>query len=236
MQIFKQAVKQVTPQFLLNSWRLWKVKKTYKELVGKSTEEVFTSIFNSNFWSNPETISGPGSSEGETKQIRSILPDLIRELDINLILDAPCGDFHWMRLIDLGDCEYIGGDIVKELIKLNQTKYGNSKRNFIHCDITKNELPCADLIICRDCLFHLSFEDILAAIKQFKSSKSKYFLTTTHPETRENIPMVTGGYRSINMCLEPFNFPTPLKMIYERRNAGFADTDKCLALWKLSDL
>ena len=236
MHILKQVAKRVVGQSLLNQWRLWKTKKNYKHLVGKSSEEVFTSFYEKNSWRGLESKSGPGSSDFETKQIRRVLPDLIRELNVNVLLDVPCGDFNWMQFIDLGDCDYIGGDIVKELITINQNKYESPKRKFFHCDLTKDELPSADLILCRDCLFHLSFEDIFAALENFKASKSKYLLTTTHPDTRENFPIVTGGYRSLNMCLEPFNFPTPLKLIYERRDAGFADTDKCLGLWKLSDL
>jgi hypothetical protein len=236
MDTFKQAIKRLVGQSLLNKWRLWKVKKVYKDLVGKSSEEIFTSFYEKNHWRDEQSKSGPGSSDFETKHIRAILPSLIQELNVNVLLDVPCGDFNWMKFIDLGNCDYIGADIVKELITINQNKYGNPKRKFFSCDLTKDELPYADLILCRDCFFHLSFEDIFAAIENLKASKSKYLLTTTHPDTRENFPIVTGGYRSLNMCLEPFNFPTPLKLIYERRDAGFADTDKCIGLWKLSDL
>ncbi|MBE9035691.1 class I SAM-dependent methyltransferase [aff. Roholtiella sp. LEGE 12411] len=236
MQTLKRSVKQLLGQSLVNNFRLWRQKQTHKELVGKSSKEIFTSFYEKDHWGDRESKSGPGSSEFETRQIRRILPELIQELNINVLLDVPCGDFNWMKSIDLGNCNYIGGDIVKELIKNNQNQFESSKRVFFECDITKDELPNADLILCRDCLFHLSFEDIFAAIGNFKTSKSKYLLTTTHPDTVENFPILTGGYRGLNMCLEPFNFPTPLKLIYERRDAGFADIDKCLGLWKLSDL
>lgn len=216
--------------------RIWRQKQTCKELVGKSSKEIFTSFYKNDYWGDKESKSGPGSSEFETKQICQILPELIRELHINTLLDVPCGDFNWMQSIDLENCSYVGGDIVKELIENNQNKYENSKRVFFECDITKDELPYADLILCRDCFFHLSFEDIFSALKNFKLSKSMYLLTTTHSDTRENYPTITGGYRSLNMCLNPFNFPKPLKLIYERRDAGFADTDKCLGLWKVSDI
>ena len=39
------------------------------------------------------------------------------------MLDIPCGDFYWMKEVDLKDIEYIGADIVDELIKKNNDKF-----------------------------------------------------------------------------------------------------------------
>ena len=36
----------------------------------------------------------------------------MRELALTLVLDVPCGDFAWMRHVDLGDAAYVGADIV----------------------------------------------------------------------------------------------------------------------------
>lgn len=43
MRSIKSAAKRVLSQSLLEQLRLWKVKQQYKELVGKSAEEVWLS-------------------------------------------------------------------------------------------------------------------------------------------------------------------------------------------------
>jgi hypothetical protein len=39
------------------------------------------------------------------------------------LLDIPCGDFNWMKLLNLG-VDYIGADIVGELIAENRRRFG----------------------------------------------------------------------------------------------------------------
>ena len=68
----------------------------------ESMQQVFTSVFDRNFWADPEgeTFSGPGSSLKQTATMRSKLPTLFQELGINSILDAACGDLNWMKELD----------------------------------------------------------------------------------------------------------------------------------------
>jgi hypothetical protein len=42
----------------------------------------------------PETRCGAGSKMENTAQARAILPQVIAELKIKSLLDAPCGDFN----------------------------------------------------------------------------------------------------------------------------------------------
>lgn len=44
---------------------------------------------------------------------------------------------------------------------------GDSDARLFFADITKNPLPKVDLIVCRDCLIHLSVEDARMASKIF---------------------------------------------------------------------
>lgn len=104
-------------------------------------------------------------------------------------------------------------------------------------DISKDGLPKADMILCRDCLVHFSFEDILSAIRNFKRSGSQYILTTTFSERLSNIDINTGGWRTLNLQLPPFNFPRPIKLINEKCDeAGGIYLDKSLGLWRLEDI
>ncbi len=202
-----------------------------RALTAPSLETVFTEIYHNNSWSDPESVSGRGSTLTRTAVITTSLPPLLRELQAKTLLDAACGDFNWMQHASLGDIKYIGADIVPELIERNRGRYANAQKTFLTLDISKNRLPPADVILCRDCLIHLSFERIKRTISNFKKSAARYLLCTTHTKITENIDCPDGGWRSINLEIEPFNFPKPAHVIVEDEDAG-----KCLGVWRLEDL
>ena len=153
------------------------------------------------------------------------------------MLDIPCGDFNWMKNIELNLLEYIGADIVKEIVRLNNEKYSNDKRRFVCLDIIKDNLPRADMVFCRDCLVHLSNDNVLKSIENIKRSNSKYLLTTTFTECEINEDIVTGDWRIINLLKEPLNFPNPILLINEDCTEGNGTySDKSLGLWRISDL
>lgn len=199
-------------------------------------ESVFSKVYRNNEWWEGESKSGPGSGMTQTRRLREELPLLVKELSVRTFLDAPCGDFYWMKEVAL-DVEYIGGDIVKQLIKDNRKKFKSRNRKFIVLDITKDQIPKVDLIFCRDGLVHLSFEEIWRALRNFKRSGSTYLLTTTFTAWEASIDIPTGMHRPLNLQLPPFNFPEPLKIINEgctEQEGKFAD--KSQGLWKISEL
>lgn len=203
-----------------------------------NTEQIFTHIFNHHGFGPSESVSGPGSNLHQTQEIRLALPKLIQEYRISSILDAPCGDFYWMRFVNLNTCKYIGVDIVKNLIEDNRKKYQSAMRAFVQIDIAAGKLPKVDLIICRDLLVHLPFTDIVKVIRNFKSSGSTYLLTTTFTGIqRNNIDISTGSWRPLNLELKPINLPRPICLINEKcteQNGLFSD--KCLGLWRLDQI
>src|ERR1700730_4224166 len=141
------------------------------------TEVIFTHIYHTNFWGDPDSHSGSGSNLVQTKIIRQELPKLFRKYDIESILDAPCGDFYWMKEVDLSMLKYyIGIDIVQEIIQYNKKTFENSTRKFFYKNIITDSLPKADLIFCRDCMMHLTNQNIRQVLKNFKSSGAKYLL------------------------------------------------------------
>jgi hypothetical protein len=183
-------------------------------------------------------LSGVGSTLEQTKKVREEIPRILKDLKLTSLLDAPCGDFTWMREIDLGDIYYIGADIVNELIKKNIINCSGENKSFIVADIVKDDLPKADMILCRDCFVHLSNKDIIRALRNFKRSQSSYLLTTTFYKVTNNKDLVSGrGWRPVNLNIPPFDFPSPLKLIIEECTE-FNGTyyDKSLGLWKLSDI
>jgi len=172
---------------------------------------LFTDYYRNNFWGNPESVSGAGSTLHYTENIRKEIPILVERLKIKKFLDAPCGDFNWFQAVKRPKgMEYIGGDIVDEMIARNQSMYGDAFTRFISLDIIKDPLPVADLWMCRDCLFHFSYENIFKTLANFLHSDIQYLFTSIHTECTVNADIVTGAARQLNLELSPFNLCKPV--------------------------
>jgi hypothetical protein len=183
-----------------------------KVIRNNNIEDKFTWIYYSNFWSNGESLSGAGSTIKSTQNIRQRLPELIVKFNIKTVFDAPCGDLNWMKLLlPTLNVNYIGADIVAPLVdKLNES-YGDESTKFVKINLITDLFPSADLMICRDCLFHLSYDDIHNVLTNFLKSDIKYLLTTTYLNEYKfkNRNIISGDFRVIDLFLEPFSFSTP---------------------------
>ncbi|QMS86386.1 class I SAM-dependent methyltransferase (plasmid) [Nostoc edaphicum CCNP1411] len=199
--------------------------------------DTFRHIFQTNHWRGANSISGEGASRRQTQQIEAQLPALLKTLQVEVLLDLPCGDFSWMQFIDLPISSYIGADIVPELITENQKRYGSKKCQFLTLNLTSDPLPRANILLCRDCFVHLSIADIFLALDNIKSSQIGYLLTTTFLHCEDNDDITTGDWRLLNLEKQPFNFPTPLLVIHEQcTEGGGLYKDKSLGLWQVQDI
>jgi hypothetical protein len=202
----------------------------------RTPKTVFTRIYETRAWGEYESVSGRGSTHEATERIRAALPALLAQFNVRTILDAPCGDFHWMRKVDLGAVDYIGVDVVPGLVERLQRDPGASRHRFLLADITRDELPSADLVLCRDCLIHLPFARCFAALSNFHRSGIKYLLTTHCPNVQSQTDIETGSFRPLNLRLSPFDFPQPLATIIDAPDGAVPDDGRCLALWRIEDL
>jgi hypothetical protein len=93
------------------------------------------------------------------------------------------------------------------------------------------------LVLCRDCLVHFSYSDIRRSLTNIRLSRSTYILTTTFRGRDRNFDVPTGDWRAINLEKAPFDLGTPLAIIDEQcTEGGGVYSDKCLGLWRCSDL
>ena len=203
------------------------------------SRQVFTDIYRFNLWGNPESRSGPGSSLQSTESVRKELPLILRQFGVRTMLDAGCGDCNWISSMDLDLERYIGAEIVPALVEVNRRKeWVNApyRREFILLDISRGPVPEVDLVFCRHCLIHLPITDILRCLDNVRRSGSKYFMATTIPSCSGNRDILTGGFRELNLQLEPFLLPEPLARINDVVVIdGEYRTDGWLYLWRLSD-
>ena len=218
-------------KFRLRAW--------FRETVlGHSTREIFSRIYERNSWANAESVSGAGSDLVQTRAVRAGLVKLVESLSVETMLDAPCGDYFWMQTLNLNLRRYVGADIVPALIRANKEKYASDAVQFESLDITADPLPRSDLILCRDCLVHLPLQAALDALRNFKRSGSKYLLTTTYPgllKANQQL-IVTGNWRPLDLTLPPFSLPPPIQLINEECTEADDFKEKSLGLRGLSQL
>jgi hypothetical protein len=200
-------------------------------LAGMDLRQRFDYILRRNLWSSEESRSGSGSTLAETATLRNALPRLLGELGAATLLDIPCGDFGWLSTTELG-VEYTGADIVASLVEANQRRYGSAGRAFVCLDLTSDKLPVADVVLCRDCLVHLSYANIDRALKNIRASGAKWLLMTHFLRIEENYDIEDGDWRPLNFELPPFGMPAPRRVIVENcSEAAGAYDDKALCLW-----
>ena len=215
------------------------------ELTSLDLPARFARMYETNLWDNSESRSGDGSSLASTAGVRASLPNLLRQLEVRRLLDVPCGDFHWMAHMDLagaGVVAYVGGDVVDAIVRANTARYAGGGRTFVRVDLTTGPLPDvagqpADAVLCRDCLVHLSFDNIRRAMRVIRDGGARYVITTTFLEQSANIDIVDGNWRPINLERAPFNLPSPVAVLVEGcEEEGGAFADKALGVWWAKDL
>ncbi len=128
-------------------------------------------------------------------------------------------------------CPYVGVDIVRSLIEENQA-FASPTRTFFFLDATVDALPSADTLLCREILFHLSFEDIWRLVANCRRSGALFLIATSDAAIRYNADIISGDFRLLNLREGPFRFPSPVLSIPDDR----VSPGRSLGVWKISDL
>jgi hypothetical protein len=213
----------------------------YEEFVStlsrRNASSVFSEIYEKNLWASLESKSGGGSEAAYTANLRKHLPGIFKTYNVKTVVDAPCGDYNWMRLVPLDkDVCYVGIDIVPELISKNANSYSDSQHDFIVMNILEQVPPFSDLFICRDCLFHLSNEDIFLALENFIKSNAKLIFTSTHINQGDliNSDIKTGDFRLLDLFQKPFFFPEDVLCRVDDYIESYPPREMCL--WTREDI
>ena len=118
--------------------------------------------------------------------------------------------------MDLG-LAYHGIDIVPGLIADLQQRAdaGELPGTYKLADLTCDDLPGCDVILCRDCLVHLSFANVERAVANMARSGATWLITTTFTDWDGNADCEDGDWRALNMESAPFSWPQPEVLINE---------------------
>ena len=206
----------------------------------KIKKQVFTSIYKSNHWVQKDetlskdsmSVSGHGSNINTNQffDLKENFTKMIDDKQINSVLDMPCGDFLWFyEIIKHKNIDYVGVDIVDELIEANKIKYQNKNFNFINEDIVNfNTDKKFDLILIRDLFIHIQNSDIKQIFQNLNKINFRYVALNSY-NNKVNQDVVVGNHRKVNLLIEPFNLEKPLEyfkdyeddkfiFIYEKKN------------------
>lgn len=108
----------------------------------------------------------------------NLIKQFIDKYDITKICDLGCGDFYVASQYINKSISYDGIDIVDEMIKHHNEKYGTDNVHFYCLDIVEDELPDAELCLIRQVLQHLSNDEVKRILD--KTKKYKYVIITEH--------------------------------------------------------
>lgn len=192
---------------------------------------VFGEIYRANAWNGDESRSGPGSGRAPTTYVAAAIVELAARLEVRSVLDAACGDGFWMP--DLPG--YVGLDVALEAIAIARENHPD--RTYRVGSAAALEHEPFDLVILRDAIQHLSFEDGLAALEGIRRTGSTWLLASTYVGG-DNVDIETGDCYSPDLEHAPFGLGPPLELIvdgYGYEHLGeIRDRRKHLGLWRLA--
>jgi len=153
----------------------------------KNAEYIFSTIYQEKLWggSKDKYCSGSGTKSNNTNNYIRSVSDFIVSNDIHSILDIGCGDYRIMKeIVDTLGIDFIGIDIVEDLIEYNKKIFGKENVTFLHLNALDEALPKADLVTVRQVLQHLNNDQIIKILEKLKYFK--YVLITEHIPINSN--------------------------------------------------
>ena len=184
--------------------------------------EVFDSIYDNNTWSGTESRSGPGAGPIAFPLGEEIVR-LVRELDVQSVLDVGSGDGFWMP--DLPG--YVGIDVSSRAVDLAKARHPDREYRVD----TGEPYPHCDLVISRCVMQHLSYLDGREMLRRILESGPRWLLATTYTKVQKNVDINTGQGFWIDLMDSPFSLGQPIRLIDDIGASD--DMGGMLGLWEV---
>ena len=182
-----------------------------------ATRAAMEQVYQLNLWGANETkfYSGEGSHHSNyVEPYITVISSFLSSFSIPpVVCDLGCGDFNIGRQLVKYSSNYIGVDIVNDLILHNKKIYTQKKLEFRCLDIANDPIPRGDCAIIRQVFQHLSNDEVQQILN--KLYQFKFVIITEHiPKYNfiPNIDILSGqGNRlkkksGLDLASPPFNF------------------------------
>jgi SAM-dependent methyltransferase len=195
----------------------------------------FEDIYRKGYWGFG---SGHGSLPKVTKGYRSFIEQFIVERGVKSVVDLGCGDWQFSRLIDWKGIDYLGLDIVPSVIDRNRVSFKRPGIRFEIAPANWQDLPAADLLICKDVLQHLTGETIRKFLTVLPRYRLALLTNDVSPDSQINIDIQDGQYRPLDLrrppfelsCTELYRFHGPKEFSWKKLQF-FQSWQKAVLMW-----
>jgi SAM-dependent methyltransferase len=214
------TARAVTPNF---------VKELYRKVKPRSMQESFSQIYKYDVWDGG---SGRGSTISNTTEYRQLLEEFLQSRNIQSVVDLGCGDWQFSKAVDWGDVDYVGLDVVLEVVEENRKRFGPRFR-FEHVDGSRDDLPEGDLLLVKEVLQHWPTDKILEFIPRM--ARYRYVIITNNVDVGPEQPPLNsdigmGGYRPLDLREKPFDLRAQELLRYRSDEASEKNVPNKLVL------
>lgn len=187
--------------------------------------DIFNHIYTHNTWGNSQTgkpYSGGGSDLHNTQIYRDFISNVVKsDPSIKKVLDLGCGDFRVGSNINWQQVEKVyAWDISEVVIKSNVETYKSNP--LFEFSTIQEEYPLVDMVLIRQVLQHLSFQDIENIITKVFKTKARYIYITDdqpHLYTYTNVDKATApSIRNSGLYLETYPFNLQVQTVLEYKS------------------
>ena len=148
------------------------------------------------------TGSGDGSGVGYTSAYRAFLERFMGERGVRSVLDVGCGDWQFSSLVNWGEREYVGTELVQPLVDRLRLEHGSALRRFQCVDLRRQMADRYDLAIVKDVAIHLPNADVIRLADNLSPCCDVLYVYDHADGTAEDIAV--GQYRALDLRAEPF--------------------------------
>jgi SAM-dependent methyltransferase len=170
--------------------------------------EHFSKIVASKSWGEG---AGFGSDPENVPHYAPMLQNLLRELNVQSVLEVGCGNWSLCCSIDWSGIDYTGLDVIPELIESNAATYGTPNVRFICGDALTVDLPAADLLIVKDVLQHWTPDEVAMFLPRLR--QYRYCLVTNDVDAPELMPKWETRWRPVDLTKPPYCLPGELRLV-----------------------
>src|SRR5437016_14293712 len=101
----------------------------------------FSNIYASDAWTMG---SGPGSLRAVNRPFIDFLTNFIHNNNVRSIVDFGCGDWQYMKSVDLSSVSYLGLDVVDDVLVKSRKQYSRTNVAFARAPENLEDIPEGD--------------------------------------------------------------------------------------------